>query len=168
MFPPEKVVTVWVALTECHVANGCLHVVPCSNALGQLTHVVDKSTSATNSLLLHRQSCVVPDGFDVVPMVLKPGQATLFSFMTVHSSPANRSNDDRVGLAIRVFDSSVVRRSVKDVKEMVTHLWGREPPKDAFDMEEAPVVEFGDKELRMWRESIRRENENYGAGLDGL
>jgi non-heme Fe2+,alpha-ketoglutarate-dependent halogenase len=98
------VVTAWVAFTEATVENGAMRMVPGSHG-EQLTH---RDTFAANNLLSRGQEIAVEvDEARGVDIVLRAGEMSLHHVRMVHGSPANRSDDRRIGFAIRYIPTYV-------------------------------------------------------------
>jgi non-heme Fe2+,alpha-ketoglutarate-dependent halogenase len=98
------VMTVWVAFTPANLLNGCMMFMPGSHR-GQLEHV---DTFDKNNLLSRGQEIAVKvDESKGVPVVLNPGQASLHHVLLAHGSAPNRSNDRRIGFAIRYVPTHV-------------------------------------------------------------
>ncbi len=81
--PLTSIVTVWIALDDATVENGCLHIIPGGHRIGALRHV-------------HDVDCQIAEGrLDVsgaVPVELRAGGAIFFSGMLPHQSPPNHSS----------------------------------------------------------------------------
>ncbi len=88
--PPDDI-TVWVALTDATLANGCLHVAPGSHRDGLVEH----TPLAANPAL--RQAA----GVDTVALELAAGEAVAFSGMLLHGSGGNTTANERVALFSR-------------------------------------------------------------------
>ncbi len=101
---PPLDVTVWTALTDTNEQNGCLVVAPGSHLGG----LVDHGAAASNPLLREAGS----GDESLVTLPLGPGEAVLFSGLTLHGSGPNRSGEPRVGMHARYCHPSV---------RMVTH-----------------------------------------------
>jgi non-haem Fe2+, alpha-ketoglutarate-dependent halogenase len=98
------VLTAWVAFTEATVENGAMRMVPGSHD-AQLEH---RDTFAPNNLLSRGQEIAVEvDEARGVDILLRPGEMSLHHVRMVHGSPANRSDDRRVGFAIRYVPTYV-------------------------------------------------------------
>lgn len=80
--PLRSLGTVWIALDDATVDNGCMHVLPGQHERGPLRHH-------------HTIDCeIVPDRLDVseaVPIELSAGGALFFSALLPHQTPANAS-----------------------------------------------------------------------------
>jgi ectoine hydroxylase-related dioxygenase (phytanoyl-CoA dioxygenase family) len=106
--------TVWVALEESTVENGCLRVVPRSHAGRQLhDHLHEDRTDLTLNQRL------TDDSFDeksAVDLELQPGQMSLHDVYMIHGANANRSTKRRTGVALRYMPAtSVFDRSLRPV-----------------------------------------------------
>jgi len=98
------VVTAWVAITDATVDNGAMRMVPGSHG-EQLAH---RDTFAANNLLSRGQEIEVEvDDARGVDVVLRAGQMSLHHVRMVHGSPPNRSDDRRIGFAIRYIPTHV-------------------------------------------------------------
>jgi hypothetical protein len=106
--------TVWVALEESTVENGCLRVIPRSHA-GSVLH--EHLHEDRNDLTLNQR---MADGtFDestAVDLQLQPGQMSLHDVYMVHGATANRSQKRRTGAALRYMPAtSVFERNLRPV-----------------------------------------------------
>ena len=98
------VLTAWVAFTEATVENGAMRMVPGSHD-EQLEH---RDTFAPNNLLSRGQEIAVEvDEARGVDVRLRAGEMSLHHVRMVHGSPANRSDDRRIGFAIRYVPTHV-------------------------------------------------------------
>ena len=92
--PPEKGITVWIALCDAHKENGCLRYIPGSHKLGLLPHHQPDNNPAlaqvTNDCIEVEKSVDVP---------AQRGDVIMHHFHTVHSSGQNRSTDSRIAYA---------------------------------------------------------------------
>ena len=99
------VVTAWVAFTEAADANGAMEYIPGSHQLDQIPH---RDTFAKNNLLSRGQEVLVEvDEASRRTITLRPGEMSLHHVRLVHGSPPNRSDDRRIGFAIRYIPTSV-------------------------------------------------------------
>ena len=157
----EEGATLWLAFSHVRTTSGPLLFRRSSHLLGQLPHIESEDES---NLLAFGQ--YIPDerlegrnwtSMEIVPAELNPGQASVHSFLTIHSSAANCDECDRVGLAVRIVRASAgIGRN-----DRATHLCGRST--ETFEMEAAPETEFGSKEMREWELSMEREKAMYFA-----
>ena len=99
-----NVVTAWLALTDATVDNGAMRMVPGSHS-EQLAH---HDTFAPHNLLSRGQEIAVAvDEARGIDVVLGAGEMSLHHVRMVHGSPANRSDDRRIGFAIRYVPTYV-------------------------------------------------------------
>lgn len=93
------VVTAWVALSASNRESGCMKMLPGSHKLEQLPH---SDTLAEHNLLTRGQEIAVDvDEDDSAYLELEPGQISLHNIRTVHGSEPNRSEERRIGVAMR-------------------------------------------------------------------
>jgi ectoine hydroxylase-related dioxygenase (phytanoyl-CoA dioxygenase family) len=91
-------VTVWLAIDECDVENGCMQFIAGSHRMGHLLH--DPSGGSATSVL-GRGIKGIGDHGDVVDNPLRAGQVSIHSDLLVHGSAPNRSARRRCGLTLR-------------------------------------------------------------------
>ncbi|MEM1299462.1 MAG: phytanoyl-CoA dioxygenase family protein [Pseudomonadota bacterium] len=91
-------VTAWIALSPATRESGCMRFVPGSH-LESVAHV---DTFAEDNLLTRGQEIAVEvDEEDAVAVELQPGEMSLHHGRLFHASDPNRSDDRRIGLAVR-------------------------------------------------------------------
>ena len=105
--------SVWIALDDSVIENGCLRVLAGSHQAQELhQHYVDDREDLTLT------SAIEPgymQGHEVVDVELRAGEMSLHDVYMVHGSNPNRSPKRRAGLAIRYMPaSSVFRRDLYD------------------------------------------------------
>jgi non-haem Fe2+, alpha-ketoglutarate-dependent halogenase len=91
-------VTAWVALSPATRESGCMRFVA-----GSHREIVDhRDTFHQDNLLTRGQEIAVEvDEADAADVVLRPGEMSLHHGRVFHASEPNRSDDRRIGLAIR-------------------------------------------------------------------
>ncbi|MDI9334335.1 MAG: phytanoyl-CoA dioxygenase family protein [Cytophagales bacterium] len=111
---PLATCTVWVALEESTVENGCLRVIPKSHANKQLhEHLHEDRQDLT---LQQRMKAGSFDENTAVDIELQPGQMSLHDVYMIHGAKANTSRKRRTGVALRYMPStSLFDRSLKPV-----------------------------------------------------
>jgi len=94
----EDEVTAWIALSPATSASGCMRFVA-----GSHKRIVDhKDTFDEANLLTRGQEVAVEvDDSEAVDAELRPGQMSLHHGRVFHASNPNRTDDRRIGLAIR-------------------------------------------------------------------
>jgi len=111
---PLATCTVWVALEESTVDNGCLRVIPRSHIGRQLhEHLHEDRTDLT---LNQRMADGTFDESSAVDLELQPGQMSLHDVYMIHGALANTSRNRRTGAALRYMPStSVFERDLRPV-----------------------------------------------------
>ncbi len=106
--------TVWVALEESKVENGCLRVIPGSHRPRALYDHLHEDRS---DLTLNQR--MAPGTFDeaaAVDVELEPGQMSLHDVYMIHGARANTSTKRRTGVALRYMPAtSLFDRALKPV-----------------------------------------------------
>lgn len=98
------VMTVWVALSPANKVSGCMKFVPGTHR----TQVQHADTFHRDNLLSRGQEIAVEvDEAKAVLAELEPGQASMHHVLLFHGSEPNRSDDRRIGLAIRYIPTHV-------------------------------------------------------------
>ncbi len=143
-----KAVSVWLALTESTVENGCMHV-----QLGthRQKHSHTLSTSQSNMLYggLEVEEPIDPD--HMTPVELAPGEISLHHYMLMHGSFANTSASPRLGIAIRyiapptwtstdILQPLVLARGTQLGK--LDLRWLKSPPQGSFETNFPQFLKF--------------------------
>lgn len=109
---PLATCTVWIAIDDSVVQNGCLRVIPESHKENTLhSHLKE---DRTDIVLNQRVEDAVFDESTAVDVELEAGQMSLHDVYLIHGSNPNRSTRRRAGLAIRympatsLFDRNLV------------------------------------------------------------
>ena len=148
---PADVVTAWVALSEASLTSGCMQVIPGSHLTDQLPHV---DTFARDNLLSRGQEIAVEvDESQAATLALRPGEMSLHHIKLVHGSRPNRSNDRRIGVAIRYMPPHVQQMRYRDSAMLVRgedryHHFDTDPRPRA-DMDEAALAAHADAMQRV-------------------
>jgi non-heme Fe2+,alpha-ketoglutarate-dependent halogenase len=167
--PPGHAVTIWLALTPSRVESGGLRCIPSSHVLGQLPHVQGQEEATDNALALQQEIVNLDNTDTAQPMVLEPGEASVHSFWTVHSSAANTTSHRRIGLAMR-FVSAHASKAGK-VQEYGTLVSGSGSSSSSsegsngrhaiFQSEVRPVETMGVAEKAAHATAMALERANY-------
>lgn len=135
------VVTAWVALSASNKGNGAMGFIPGTHQAEQIPH---RYTFAANNLLTRGQEVAVEvDASQALLIELEPGEMSLHHVRLVHGSPANPSNDRRIGFAIRYIPTRVAQVAGRDSATLVRgvdqfHHFEHEP-RPSTDMDPAFV-----------------------------
>ncbi|MBX2825565.1 MAG: phytanoyl-CoA dioxygenase family protein [Gammaproteobacteria bacterium] len=103
---PLATCTVWIAIDEATMENGCLQVIPGSHRSQQLAthHQNDADGLALNLELDEHQF----DASQAVPITLQPGQVSLHDIYLYHGSEPNHSDRPRRGMTLRYMPTTSV------------------------------------------------------------
>ena len=103
-FTPARTVTLWLAVDDSDLGNGCMQVIPGTHTLGHLEF--DMSGADENSVLPQKIKGIETFG-NPVPFELKAGEISLHADMLVHGSDLNTSTRRRCGLTVRYASTEV-------------------------------------------------------------
>ena len=127
------VTTAWIALSPVNPENGCMRVIPGTH---QQPQMAQRETDSQDNALSRGQEIV--DGLDesaAVDLVLNQGEMSLHHLWIVHGSEAIRSNEPRIGIAVRYINTKV--KYVGPGKPMVMLVRGRDDY-GHFDLQDPP------------------------------
>jgi ectoine hydroxylase-related dioxygenase (phytanoyl-CoA dioxygenase family) len=108
---PPFAITLWIAIDDADIENGCLRVIPGSHRLGLLPH---RTSDRAGNLLGENQE-IDPALFDeasAVDFCLRAGEASAHHGELIHGSNPNRSTRRRCGMTLRFTTPAV--RPVRD------------------------------------------------------
>ena len=101
---PSKTVTVWLAIDNADVENACMRFIPGSHLQGHLTWHLSEDDEAN----VLNQSVINAEMFgSPVDNVLRAGEISIHSDLTLHGSDMNDSNRRRCGLTLRYCAADV-------------------------------------------------------------
>ena len=156
----DDVMTAWVALSPANLESGCMKFLPGSQMQDHLQHV---DTFHKDNLLSRGQEIAVKvEGEKTVDCILKPGEMSLHHVKVVHGSEPNRSNDRRIGLAIRYIPTDIKQLKVRDSATLVR---GTDRHKN-FDHEPRPRRDLSDEALAAHTDAIGRQVKALYSGTD--
>jgi ectoine hydroxylase-related dioxygenase (phytanoyl-CoA dioxygenase family) len=136
------VVTAWIALSPSTIEAGAMRVLPGT----QTSQVGHRDTFHQHNMLTRGQEVMVDvDGKGAVDLVLQPGEMSLHHVRLIHGSEPNRSDDRRIGFAIRYIPTSVrqiagPRDSATLVRGIDTYHHFDDEPRPEFDMSPAALA----------------------------
>jgi len=157
---PDDVITAWVALTDSNLVSGCMKVIPGTHTVAQIPHV---DTFHQDNLLSRGQEIAVEvDQAKAVDVVLKPGEISLHHIKLVHSSEPNRSDDRRIGFAIRYIPTYVRQTKVRDSATLVRGV----DKHHNFDLEPRPAQDLDAAALAAHKDAIDRQVAALYQGTD--
>jgi len=100
---PSATVTVWIALDDVTLGNGCMRVIPGSHLMGDFSHEVSDREDLVLNNVLNDPRIDLDTAHNVV---LEAGQLSLHDVGIVHGSQPNTSGARRAGFAIRYMPST--------------------------------------------------------------
>ncbi len=100
----SKTVTVWLAIDDADVANGCMRFLSSSHEFGHLTY---RPSSPEEHNVLDQTVENAEQYGTPVDVELKAGQFSIHSDLLLHGSDANDSNRRRCGLTLRYCSADV-------------------------------------------------------------
>lgn len=138
----SKAVTVWLAVGDSLIENGCMQVIPGSHLHGQIPFRYGEADN--NSPMYQTVENAEGYGDPPVNIELKAGQISIHSDLLLHSSPHNNSLKRRCGLAIRYIPPEVRLVDVDQVAKAIlcrgrnmSENWtisGRPDPSESWDI----------------------------------
>ncbi|MBP1996621.1 phytanoyl-CoA dioxygenase family protein [Paenibacillus eucommiae] len=111
LFYKKQIVTVWIALDEANLDNGCMHIIPRSHLAGGVPHFLVRDWQMCDSHVDVEKDMAV---------CLQPGGALFFSGLLQHGTPANFSALKRRALQFRYAPASSELMSKEQFKLMFT------------------------------------------------
>ncbi len=105
--PARPVVGVWLAVTEATLANGCLHVLPGSQAEPVHPHVPDRRPRANYGYF----EIVDHDMAAAEPVLMQPGDLLIFDSHLMHRSTDNKTDGVRAALVLHFAAAGTVDHS---------------------------------------------------------
>jgi hypothetical protein len=101
---PAKAVTVWLAIDDADVENGCMRFIPGSHLFGHLTYHLTENDPANvlNQTVENAEQFGKP-----VDDILPAGWCSIHNDMLLHGSEANTSTRRRCGLTLRYAPADV-------------------------------------------------------------
>lgn len=154
------VVTAWVALSSSDELSGAMQVIPGSHKTGQLAH---RDTFDANNLLTRGQEIAVAvDESKAMRIDLRPGEMSLHHVRLAHASAPNRSNDRRIGFAIR-YVPTYVRQLIGE--DSATLVRGRDRYR-TFQHERRPRLDMEPSMLELHTLVTQRSAQILYTGTD--
>lgn len=155
-------VTAWVALSPATEQSGCMRFLPGSHTRRIVPHV--DSFAEDNLLSRGQEVAVAVDEARAVDVVLQPGQASLHHGHLFHASGPNRSNDRRIGAAIRYITPSMRQKSGD--RALVTLVSGSDRH-GHFTVAGPPAGRLAAKDFALCRQDMEIKNRVLFEGAEG-
>ncbi len=100
----DEEVTAWLAVSDVSIEAGAMRFIPGSHKGGLVDHA---DTFDTTNLLSRGQEIAGVDEANAIAGPLRPGEMSLHHGRVFHASAPNRSDDRRIGMAIRYVTPGV-------------------------------------------------------------
>jgi len=154
-------VTAWIALSPATVESGCMELVKASHKNAILPHT---DTHAENNMLSRGQEVNVDvNAEDCTPIILQPGEMSLHHGLTIHGSKENRTNDRRIGFAIRYINPEAVQ--LGDHREYTMMARGIDNS-SSFKHYAPPSTSFAEPNLSLYEEIRHEQAKVLAAGME--
>ena len=158
---PLESFTAWLALSPATGEMGCMRFLPGSHQRGLLEHV---DTHADTNLLTRGQT--VRDGIDETQAVAGPlnqGQMSIHHGLTLHASEPNRSDQRRIGLAMRFLRPSA--HQTKGERDYATLVRGTDREGHFLPMPR-PQGDLTPEAIEAWQRISDEQSAYYFEGGD--
>ena len=146
-----QLLTAWIALSPATVLSGCMRMLPGSHLEAGLNHI---DTFHDDNMLTRGQTIKNIDEDRAVNLEAQSGEAIFFTYRLAHASHPNRSNDRRIGIAIRYISPDAMQ--TKSDWDSATLIRG-EDRYGNFEHEPVPQFDFDPTAVAFHQ----RSNENY-------
>lgn len=153
-------VTAWIALSDVSVEAGCMRFLPGSHKGGIVDH---HDTFADDNLLSRGQEIADVKESDAVHGPLKPGEMSLHHGRCFHASGQNKSDDRRIGLAIRYVTPEV--RNHAPGRDWAMPVRG-ETPSGGWDCIAGPRGLFHPADLALYDRILDGQSKTLAAGAE--
>jgi len=139
---PYELVTGWIALTDVNINNGCMNYLPKSHLQNKIEHT---ETFDKNSDLTRGQEININiERKDIIPVIIKKGQAALHHCLLAHSSGPNKTDLPRIGIAVRYLPTYVKQTKGPPISMILAR--GIDKYKN-FKMDKIPEGDFDSKSI---------------------
>lgn len=156
----DEVVTAWVALSDAPVESGAMKFWPGSHKHEQFEH---RDTFHENNLLSRGQEIAVEVPADEGVLVpLSAGEFSLHHVKLVHGSEPNRTDDRRIGLAIRYIPTRVRQLKTDDSAMLVRGV----DEHGNFAPESGPAQDLDEAALAAHADAVNRQVAALYEGTD--
>ncbi|WP_158090264.1 phytanoyl-CoA dioxygenase family protein [Kiloniella majae] len=154
-------VTAWIAFSDVSKAAGCMRFIPGSHKQRIVPH---QDTFNEDNLLSRGQEIAVDvNEEDAVYDELRPGQMSLHHGRLFHASGPNKSDDRRIGMAIRFVTPGVEHNNEK--KDFGMLVRGSDKKGNWINVS-TPSQLFGTNELRLYDEILAKQSSTLTAGAE--
>ncbi|MGB0570687.1 MAG: phytanoyl-CoA dioxygenase family protein [Alphaproteobacteria bacterium] len=148
-----EIVSAWLALSPATMESGCMRMIPGSHQWDTTAHheTFDDDNLLSRGQVMQRDI----NESDAVDLTLKPGEISLHHVNVAHASNPNRSNDSRIGIAIRYVSPNVRQQLIE--KDSATLVRGTDRVGN-FELEEPPTHDFEPAAMQRLAQAVARRN----------
>lgn len=157
----DEELTAWVALSDVSVEAGCMRFLPGSHAQSIVAH---EDTFDENNLLSRGQEIAGVDEAKAVHGPLKPGEMSFHHGRCFHASGPNRSQDRRIGLAIRYVTPEVRQSEIAPDYAMLVR--GVDRHQGWIPVAGATGL-FQEDELALYEQVLTHQSSALASGAEG-
>ena len=157
----DDIVTVWIALTDATVENGCMRMLPGSHVSGTVDH--HDSDDPKNILTRGQTISADIDENKTVSVELQQGEASLHHLYMMHASPSTHSAGRRVAVALRYITPQAKQTRV--TIDYATLVRG-EDRYGNFEPEPRPTALFDPEFVKLHEHIAGIQGQVYLAGTD--
>lgn len=154
----DEELTAWLALSDVTVAAGAMRFIPGSHKGRIVAHT---DTFSEDNLLSRGQEIAGVNEDLAVHGPLAPGEMSFHHGRVFHASGPNRSDDRRIGCAIRYVTPSV--RQSASGRDYAMPVRGADREGGWIPIS-APVEEFGETELALYEEILAHQSTTLAEG----
>ncbi len=157
----NKVVSAWVALTNSNLESGALEVVPETHKMGIIkkldvenprnSYLKGERTTKSSDLLSYNQN--LDDFIKKNPptvLDLKSNQYSIHHVNAVHGSGINKTDNYRIGFAIRYISSDT--QHTEEQKDLALHVSGKK--NSYYQGEKSPIKDFDEGAINQYKISM--------------
>lgn len=158
--PADQIITAWVALSDVPIESGAMKFLAGSHRLGQVNH---DDTFHKNNLLSRGQEIELEvDESEATDIVLEAGEFSLHHVLLAHGSHPNRTDDRRIGLAVRYIPTSVRQTMIRGMATLVRG----EDRYGHFDLAGPPKADLDEEAVAIHAEATDRLVKALYSGTD--
>jgi non-haem Fe2+, alpha-ketoglutarate-dependent halogenase len=158
---PADVVTAWIALSPSTGESGAMRVAPGTHTMDVVEH---RDTFDPDNMLTRGQEAAVEvEESRAVTLELMPGEVSLHHVKLVHGSQPNRSDDRRIGFAVRYIPTAV--RQVVGTADSASLVRGTDRFHN-FEPEPEPQADLEPDLVALHAEIVSRQMQVLYRGTD--
>ena len=155
----NKIVNVWVSLTDSTLENGAMSYLPGSHNLGQVSHT---DTWDKNNIISRGETADIEiNEQDSVNVEINAGESSIHHLYTLHKSRPNQTEEYRIAVVIRYISPEVAPLSGNDCAMLVR---GKDNFNN-FELEPRPIKDLHPSAMRAHAHSMVVRDLNTGHNI---